>query len=55
MIKRVFNVFRGKGIDIEPNKTLCAISYFYWEIIVYFGKFFLIIIVVFFTDINKEI
>lgn len=55
VFKAILNVFLGRGIDIEPNKTLSVISFFYWEIVVYMGKFLLIIVVVFFTDINMEI
>jgi len=55
MLKSMGTILQGKGLDIEPKPTLSVISFFYWEIVVYFGKLCLIIVAVSFTDINASI
>jgi len=46
---------QGKGAMFNSTSTKKVVSYFFWEIVVFFGKLCLIIIQVFFTDINADI
>jgi hypothetical protein len=51
----MLRVAQGQGLEFNSTPTKKVVSYFYWEIVVFFGKLGLIIIQVFFTDINENI
>lgn len=53
--KVAWTILRGNGLDIEPKPTLSVMSFFYWEVVVYFGKLCMIIVAVAFSDINANI
>jgi hypothetical protein len=55
LFKEIYLSLKGDGLEIVVNQNKICYSFFYWEIVIYFGKFLLIIFIVFFNDINSEI
>lgn len=55
VLKQMYLSLKGEGLEIVVNQNKICYSYFYWEIVIYFGKFLFIIFIVFLNDINADI